>query len=297
MNGDTATPHTRNADVVDLYADLVVDEGHAVLDEADVRAVVRLLGDVVVSRQDFASVKRQLMDGICALIGADAWAWSLGCRAEPGEQPVYLGIAYGGFDEERYARLLLAAAHPDMAWTSEKLLGEMRQRNAHVTRLREHVVDERAFVASGVDRHLREADVGPFIFSLRPIDDRAVSTISLFRRTDAQPFSAREARITHVLLSELPWLHEVGWPSDRGVSVPRLSPRLRLVLNLLLDGRSRKEMASSLSLSEYTVAQYQRAVYRHFDVHSHATLLSRFRMGDGGDRQMVQAHQPGKGAA
>ncbi|MEP9347450.1 LuxR C-terminal-related transcriptional regulator [Xanthobacter sp. KR7-225] len=297
MSGDVVTPYSRKVDLVDVCADLMVDEADAVLDESDVRAVVRLLGDVIVARQDFASAKRQLMEGICAIIGADAWTWSLGCRAEPGEQPVYLGIAYGGFDEERYARLLLAAAHPDMAWTSEKLLGEMRQRNAHVTRLREHIVDEPAFVASGVDQHLRDADIGPFIFSLRPIDDRAVSTISLFRRRDVRPFSAREARITHVLLSELPWLHEVGWPLDRGVSVPRLSPRLRLVLNLLLDGRCRKEMASSLSLSEYTVAQYQRAVYRHFDVHSHATLLSRFRMGDGGDRQAAPAHLPGKGAA
>lgn len=256
-----------------------------VLDEVDVRAVVRLLGDVIVSRQDLAGIKRQLMAGICALINADAWTWSLGCRAEPGEQPVYLGIAYGGFDEARYARLLLAAAHPDMAWTSEKLLTEMRRRNGHITRLRQNIVDEATFVGSGVDRHLREADIGPFVFSLRPIDDHAVSTISLYRRKEAAPFTGREARIAHVLLSELPWLHEAGWPSDRGASVPRLSPRLRLVLNLLLDGRSRKEMASSLSLSEYTIAQYQQAVYQHFGVHSHATLLRRFRMGDGGDRR------------
>ncbi|MFK8253855.1 helix-turn-helix transcriptional regulator [Ancylobacter terrae] len=267
-----------------------------VLDEADVRAVVRLLGDVIVSRQDLAGVKRQLMTGICALINADAWTWSLGCRAEPGQQPVYLGIAYGGFDEARYARLLLAASHPDMAWTSEKLLTEMRRRNAHVTRLRQHIVDEATFVASGVDRHLREADVGPFVFSLRPIDERAVSTISVFRRKDSAPFTEREARIAHVLLSELPWLHEAGWPLDRGASVPRLSPRLRLVLNLLLDGRSRKEMASSLSLSEYTIAQYQQAVYQHFGVHSHATLLKRFRMGDGGDRHSEDAHVPATAA-
>lgn len=269
-----------------MLHDLAVlqSESDGALAESDVRDIVRLLGDVIVSRQDFFSVKRRLVEGICALVKADAWTWSLGCLALPGEQPVYLGLVHGGFDEARYDRLLLAAGHPDMAWTSEKLLGEMRERGAHVTRLRQQVVDESTFVTSGVNAHLSAADIGPFIFSLRPIDERAVSTISIFRRKDDPPFSERESRIAHILLSELPWLHEQGWPIDRGVTVPRLSPRLRLVLNLLLDGRTRKEMAASLSLSEYTIAQYQRAVYRHFGVRSHATLLRRFQMGDGGDR-------------
>jgi DNA-binding CsgD family transcriptional regulator len=260
------------------------DDAVPLLGEDDVREIVRLLGDVIVSRQDFSSVKRQLVEGLCRLIDADAWTWSLGCFAEPGAQPVYLGMAHGGFDEARYTRLLLAASHPDMAWTSERLLTEMRTKDTHVTRLRQQVVDEATFVASGVDGHLRAADIGPFIFSLRPIDDRAVSIIALYRRQGASDFSERASRIAHILLTELPWLHEQGWPQDRGASVPRLSPRLRLVLNLLLDGRSRKEMAANLSLSEHTVAQYQKALYRHFGVTSHATLLRRFQMGDGGDR-------------
>lgn len=256
----------------------------AVLSERDVREIVRLLGDVVLARGDFAATKRQLAEGICRLIGAEAWTWSLGCIAEPGEQPVYLGMAQGGFDEARYASLILAAGHPDMAWASEKLLREMRQRSTHVTRMRQQIVDEATFAASGVNAYLREADIGPFIFSLRPIDARSISTISLFRGRDDPPFSERETRIAHVLLSELSWLHEQGWPTDRGASVPRLSPRLRLVLNLLLDGRSRKEIALDLQLSEYTIAQYQRSVYRHFGVGSQTSLLRRFRMGDGGDR-------------
>lgn len=262
-------------------------DASAVLAESDVRNIVKLLGEVITSRRDFSGLKRQLVEGLCELIKADAWTWSLGCNAQPGEQPVYLGMAHGGFDEERYARLILAAGHPDMAWTSEKLLTEMRERSSHVTRNRQQVVEETSFAASGVSAYLQDADIGPFIFSLRPIDDRAVSTICIFRRQNAEPFTERESRIAHILLSELPWLHEQGWPTDRGASVPRLSPRLRLVLNLLLDGRTRKEMASSLSLSEYTIAQYQKTIYSHFGVNSQATLLRRFRMGDGGDRRSV----------
>lgn len=259
-------------------------EPAALLAEQDVRAIVRLLGDVMASGGDFSAVKRQLVEGICQLVGADAWTWSLGCTAEPGESPIYLGMAHGGFDEARYARLILAAGHPDMAWASAKLLGEMRRTASHVTRVRQQIVEEPAFSASEMNAYLRDADIGPFIFSLRPIDERAVSTICIYRRKDSPPFTERESRIAHILLTELPWLHEQGWPKDRGATVPYLSPRLRLVLNLLLDGRTRKEMAASLSLSEYTIAQYQRAVYSHFGVNSHTTLLRRFQMGNGADR-------------
>lgn len=259
-------------------------EKDSMLSEEDARRIVRLLGDVITSRRDFSGVKRQLVEGICELINADAWIWSLACAAEPGEQPVYLGLAHGGFDAARYASVLQAAAHPDMAWTSVKVLTEMRQRAAHITRRRQQIVDETTFGSSGVNAHLHAADIGPFLFSMRPIDARSVSTICLYRRGSEEAFSERETRIAHILLSELPWLHELGWPEDRGASVPRLSPRLRLVLNLLLDGRTRKEMAVSLTLSEYTIAQYQKAIYGHFGVRSHTALLKRFRMGDGADR-------------
>lgn len=256
---------------------------NAALAEPDVRAIVKLLGKAITSRRDPAGVRELLMEGLCELTKADAWAWSLACAAQPGEQPVYLGMAHGGFDEERYGRLVLAAGHPDMAWISAKLLGEMREHGSHVTRLRMQIVDEESFAASGVNASLCDADIGPFIFSLRPIDERAVSTLCIYRRRCDPPFTRRESRIVHIVLSELPWLHEQGWPEDRGNSVPRLAPRLRLVLNLLLDGRSLKDMAVTLSLSQNTIAGYKKLIYSHFGVNSHAALMRRFRSGDGGD--------------
>lgn len=66
----------------------------ATLCESDVRAMVRLIGEVVASRQDHAGMKRQLMDALCRLIDADAWIWMLGRQVQPGEQPTYLSMAH-----------------------------------------------------------------------------------------------------------------------------------------------------------------------------------------------------------
>jgi DNA-binding NarL/FixJ family response regulator len=193
-------------------------------------------------------------------------------------------MSHGGFDEARYDQLLRASAHPDMAPLSVAILSEMQRKHGHVTRRRQQVAGEEEFFASGVNTHLREADIGPFLLSLRPIDDRSVSTIGVYRRRDDEPFSERETRIAHIVLSEVAWLHEEGWPEDRAGSVPRLAPRYRLALNLLLDGRNRKAISTSLALSEHTVATYQKVIYTHFGVNSQPALMRRFQLGDGGDR-------------
>ena len=129
-----------------------------------------------------------------------------------------------------------------------------------------------------------EAGVYPGLISSRPVDERSLSTIAVYRRPTDPPYTERELRLAHILLSEVPWLHEQGWPEDRGSTVPRLSLRLRQVLNLLLQGFHRKGIADSLDLSLHTVGGYIKEVYRHFKVRSQSELMHRFLRGDGGDQ-------------
>lgn len=260
-----------------------MDSTPSALADSDVCAIVRLLGEVATSREDLAARKRQLMAGLCELTGADSWAWSLGCGLEAGRQPTYLALSHGGFDDERFAKLICASGHPDMTQQSALILGEMQRRKSHLTRRHQQFLNEKDYRNSGIYPLMCAADIGPFLVSFRPIDENSVSTIILYRRLGQPDFSERESRIAHIVLTEVPGLHEQGWPEDRGVTVPRLTPRARLVLNLLLDGRGRKEIADRLGIRENTVAGYQKQIYRHFQVKSHAALMRRFRTGDGGD--------------
>lgn len=261
-----------------------MDSTPSPLGDADVRAVVRLLGEVATSRENLSARKRRLMDGLCALTGADSWAWSLGCGLEAGRKPTYLSMAHGGFDEERFAKLICAAGHPDMARQSAFLLGEMQKRKSHLTRRHQQFLDEKEYRASGIYPLMCAADLGPFLASLRPIGGNSFSTVVIYRRLGQPDFTEQETRIAHIVLAEVPGLHEHGWPEDRGATVPSLTPRARVVLNMLLDGRGRKEIARHLDIRENTVAGYQKAIYRHFQVKSHAALMRRFQTGDGGDR-------------
>ena len=64
-----------------------------------------------------------------------------------------------------------------------------------------------------------------------------------------------------------------------------VSPRQRVILNLLLEGQSRKAIARHLAISLNTVQGYIRRIYSFFGVQSHAHLIRRFQQGNGGDQR------------
>ena len=53
-----------------------------------------------------------------------------------------------------------------------------------------------------------------------------------------------------------------------------LAPRLQETLDATLEGLSEKEIAARLRLSEHTVHQYVKALYRRYRVRSRAELMA-----------------------
>lgn len=223
------------------------------------------------------------MQGLCQLIDADAWVWGLSCRRDPTKPQVYVSFIHGGFTEAAFAKYLQALEHPEMVAFASKFFSEYEERNCHLTRLRHQITDDAIFEKSDAHKLWREADIGSLIVSQRPLDDRSGSALGLYRRHGRPKFSERESRIAHIVLTEISWLHQQGWPEDRGVQVPSLSRRERLALNLLISGSSHKLIAAQMNISTNTMQGYAKSIYRCFGVHSQAELMRRFFQGDGQD--------------
>ena len=255
------------------------------LGDADVRAIVRLLGEALTVRGSASEVKRFLMDGLCELIGADRWLWGLCQQAEKDGMPIPTSLDHGGFTDEGLAQFLVALGHPEMSALQAPFFQEIAVDPRHLTRTRQQIDPEARFVRSNAYTLWKKADVGPALLSMRPLDEKCGSMVALYRRFDRDLFNAREARIAHIILTEIPWLHEQGWPEDRDVEIPRLTPRQRVILNLLLEGQTRKAIANHLNISLNTVQGYIRQIYSFFSVQSHAQLIRRFQQGNGGDRR------------
>lgn len=256
------------------------------LPESDVKRIVRLLGEVAVFESDHTGKKRFLMDGLCDLVGAGAWVWALMCQPGDGRPQVYVNLVHGGFDEQRFSRLLEALEHPDMSWVAQSFFEELARKGSQITRTRQQIIPDETFLQTMASSVWAAADIGAVLMSTYPLENSSGmsgSSTALYRRHGMPDFSERERRISHIVLSEVAWLHEMGWPEDRGATVPKLYARQRIVLNLLLEGLDRKSIARNLGISVNTVSGYCKEVYRHFNVNSQAALMARFYLGNGGD--------------
>jgi DNA-binding CsgD family transcriptional regulator len=252
------------------------------LTEEDVRSMVRLLGDVIALPGGFAEKRRHLMDGLCALIDATSWAW---CMAEfdPDKPPSFIGFEHGGWGEERFARYIEAMNHPDMEAVTRPSSVELKARGTQLTRTLRQMDPPGLLEKSDAGPLWAKADIGTLLISQRPMDGGGTSGVAVYRRLGEPDFDARESRIAHIVLSEVPWLHFQSFPDRPAREVSRLYPRHRTVMNLLCEGWSRKRIADHLNLSVHTVHGYAKTIFKHFGVHSQAELIARFTKGDGGD--------------
>ncbi len=245
--------------------------------------MVRLIGEVAALPGGHAEKKRFVMEGLCKLVDADAWIWGLSCQKHPDKPQIYVSLLKGGIPEDEFVHFLQAVEHPEMIEFASKFFIELKEQKTHLTRLRSQITDESRFEGSAAQAAWKKANLGPTILSFRPLDAESSSAIGVYRHFTRPHFTARESRIAHIILTEIPWLHEQGWPEDRGVSVPRLSKRQRLTLNLLTLGHSHKQIADRMTISPNTLQGYVKEIYRHFGVNSQAELMSRFFQGNGHD--------------
>ncbi|MGK0188695.1 MAG: DNA-binding CsgD family transcriptional regulator [Verrucomicrobiales bacterium] len=247
--------------------------------ESDTRTIVRLLGNIAGSEANIPNKRKRLMDGLCDLIDADSWFWSMIGRQETGKLPTFSIVQHGGFSEHQLAGYLEVQEHPDMGKLNAPFLAEYSEKQAHLTRLRQQIDASGQFQRSEVYDRWRDIDIGPLILSFRPTSSEQTSGIAIFRRFDRELFSPRDSRIAHILLSEVAWLHDGVSPKP----MQNLSPRLNTVLNLIIQGHGRKEIADQLEISIHTLNDYIKELYKRFKVHSQVELIRRFVDGDGGD--------------
>jgi len=76
--------------------------------------------------------------------------------------------------------------------------------------------------------------------------------------------------------SQVDWLRHFGPNVPVNEKILMLSPRQREVLSFLVAGDTLKEVAEKLKISEHTVGDYVKRIYKNFAVTSRAELLALF---------------------
>lgn len=259
------------------------------LTEEDTRELVGLVGETAMVPGNHVAKRKFLISGLAELVGADVWLSVISEWSLDDGPPFPLSLIHGGLSDNELAIVVEAnndAEHPpaENAKWNEAVLNA----DTTITRMRRQLIpDDRAWYRNANTRLYREGFLDDFIFSAQPLPDCPVATFSgigLHRRWGREPFTAREARMAHIVISEVQWLHQLSVDAlPETASVSGLTPRMRSVLRYLLDGWTQKRIAVQVGLSPHTVNGYVKDLYRHFNVHSRNELFKRFSEGDGGD--------------
>ncbi|MCS7034264.1 MAG: helix-turn-helix transcriptional regulator [Phycisphaerae bacterium] len=256
---------------------------HIPLKMDDVEAIVHLLGNVAGMEGPIVERRRALMEGVCGLIGCDAWVW-VHERFDPQTgQGVFFSVLDGGFatEQDRFDYFRASMQPKLQKLYAPVFLDAVRRRLTHFTWTHEQILPDHLRDRPELAHYAREGRYEPCMWSIYMLSDTTLSGIGVLRQRDRPPTGDRERAIVHLILSQVDWLHRAGTdvPANQA-GMPQLSGRQREVLFLLLGGQSRKEIARRLQLSSNTVADHMKSLYRLFAVRSKTQLLSRFIAGE-----------------
>ena len=148
------------------------------------------------------------------------------------------------------------------------------------------LVDSRTFLSSRLyQAFLQSVRIDESLASVRLRPDGVAIGLAVQRHAGDSRFGSRQAAILEFLnvMIDVEYGRSLSTRSDE--TAGRLPARLVPVLHGLLSGASDKAIARTLSLSHHTVHEYVQDLYRHFDVHSRAHLLSRLANLAGGKKR------------
>jgi DNA-binding CsgD family transcriptional regulator len=260
-------------------------DSEGILTEEDVRQVVRLLADVAVFDGGLPQKKRSLMAGLQRLVDADGWLWSMTRVDVSTATPICIGLMHEGLSDQQLTGWLEARQTSSCPPPEDAPLFALSRRGEHFTRIRQQLVSDADWYSHpAVIKHRIGAGIDHFLYSVYPLGEpEVVRAIGLFRHVGREPFTAHQCRITHIIFSEVDWLHFAELPGDRGQQVSQLTPRQRVVLVMLIEARDKDEIARLLHISPHTAKDHIKAVYEHYQVASQLELIRRFRFGGGRD--------------
>ena len=251
---------------------------------AEVRAMVRLLGecrelgdDPVVWRQHFGA-------GIARMVGAELVTTGEVTGCISGMVQVPGGTAWGfenGFNLAAYRTLVEGCSQDPLG--SETFRGIVAAwrgcRGPGVALARHQLVPDRLWQRTFDYQFMaRTMGTDAMIQSLWTVDTKRdeVDGMALCRAPGQPAFDDREVAVVSLVHQEVARL--VGGPLARfdEPAPSKLAPRVRQVLRCLLEGDGDKQVALRLGLSQHTVNQYTKLIYGYFRVGGRTELLARW---------------------
>jgi DNA-binding CsgD family transcriptional regulator len=251
----------------------------AYLRESDYRTIFRLIGECRDLGADPVAWRLNLLKALCARLGARVGAGGE-ATGMARQQFIPLSTVDTGWENDGQRQAMFEWMQRQAESRSPTALLPWREPiNGPQIMSRDDVLtDDEWYNSVQYCDYLRRSELDHILFSLQPVTFGSdhYCGLTMMRSLGEPKFSKRDRLFLAILHQQLAPIVGRQLAAANEPSATQLTPRLRQVLDCLLEGDGEKQVASRLGLTPQTINQYVKAVYRHFRVNSRAELMARW---------------------
>lgn len=219
--------------------------------------------------------KRGLIEQVAVWLDVDVYIWTTSAaNPEKFGDVITTCMLDGGWADGRQQAMAFEALTDEKLSALQAPFLQAIATGEYVTTTRPEMISDELWEAAG--QVWRRTGLEHMLIVVYPLSPTSLSGIGLHRVAAKPDFSPRDKAIVRTIFKQIDWLHRHGQHSEAGPQIVELAPRLRQVLILLLAGDPKKRIAQKLAISEHTVGDYVKQLYRHFAVKSRGELQAYF---------------------
>lgn len=237
----------------------------------------RTVTEIADSTGNPAERRHALIQEVGRLVGATAgfWGWGRGNPIDSAITP--LAALSFGMTTEQWQKALQMSLGPDSVRLWSIPIRRMMQDTSHVTVTRSMLHTDEAWAAESRFREqLAACGLDNLLVSVNYYSNDCWVNITLGRPPGEPDFSPEDTGILNLALSSVSWMQPQVSETVPPESFVGLTPRQRVVMHKLLDGQSRKQIASHLGITLHTANDHIKAIYERFQVGSATELAAKF---------------------
>ncbi|MDZ4850418.1 MAG: LuxR C-terminal-related transcriptional regulator [Pirellulaceae bacterium] len=219
--------------------------------------------------------RQAVLDLLLKILGAKFATWSWGYGDLTGTEIQPIAMLTSGYSQDEMVVFCRMGLDPESERLFRRPIWDRMKGSSHSTVIRRDIFADLDWSQSKMRDYLQEMQADEWIHALRHQSRGVWSNMCLIRRLGDSEFTANDVIILDLAMQSIAWLHATaseGLPSE---ALEGLTDKQRLVTLLLLDGFSRKMIATHLNIAEATVGDHIKSIFRHFKVNS-AMELSAF---------------------
>jgi len=186
-----------------------------------------------------------------------------------------LNLAHPGNKPPEYPSLYMHSRKKGWQQLPQSLLStELSDLSKILQDLTKSLLSPNSKAANGPDG-LKLFSPAPRLMFPSDLSKNRLKYYAIARLDHRSAFTRSEMQYAHDFASKVPWLFRSPTNTFVDTEIEHLSPRLKSVLVLMLEGEERQHIANDLGLSVHTVNSYFKGLFRHFKVNSHLQLIQK----------------------